>query len=114
MLWLRLRRLHFAEFFCFSGELFGIFLRVRGVLVGLSGQFMSGEMISFAVSADGGNVGVGRKVVKFCGSIVSALWQCVPLPMVSVKTRTMALVEKRAASVSYTGTAESDLDFAIR
>jgi hypothetical protein len=47
--------------------------------VGLSGQFMSGEMISFAVSGGGGHVGVGRKVVKFCGSIVSALWQCVPL-----------------------------------
>jgi hypothetical protein len=78
MLWLRLRRLDFAAH-CFSGELFGIFLRVRGVLVGLSGQFMSGEMISFAVSGGGGNVGVGRKVVKFCGSIVSALWQCVPL-----------------------------------
>jgi hypothetical protein len=85
--------------------------------VGLSGQFMSGEMISFAVSAGGGNVGVGRKVVKFCGSIVSALWQCVPLPMVGVRTRTMstkALVEKRAASVSLYRPAESDLDFAIR
>jgi hypothetical protein len=60
-------------------------LRVRGVLVGLSGQFMSGEMISFAVSGGGGHVGVGRKVVKFCGSIVRALWQCVPLPMVCLK-----------------------------
>jgi hypothetical protein len=46
---------------------------------------MSGEMISFAVSGGGGNVGVGRKVVKFCGSIVRALWQCVPLPMVGLK-----------------------------
>ena len=53
-------------------------MRVRGVLVGLSGEFMSGEMISFAVSGGGSIVGVGRKVVKFCASIVSALWQCVP------------------------------------
>jgi hypothetical protein len=58
--------------------------------VGLSGQFMSGKMISFAVSGGCDNVGVGRKVVKFCGSIVSALWQCVPLPMAGLKTRTMS------------------------
>jgi hypothetical protein len=57
--------LDFVGPYCFSGELFGIFLRVRGVLLGLSGQFMSGKMISFAVSGGGGNVGVGRKVVKF-------------------------------------------------
>jgi hypothetical protein len=110
---LRLRRLDFAAPHCFSGEVFGIFLRVRGVLMRLSGQFMSGKMISFAVSGGGGNVGVGRKVVKFRGSIVSALWQCVPLSMVCLKTRTMstkALVQKRAASDSYTGTADSDLD----
>jgi hypothetical protein len=77
--------LDFVGPYCLSGELFGIFLRVRGVLVCLSGQFMSGEMISFAVSGGGGHVGVGRKVVKFCGSIVRALWQCVPLPMVGLK-----------------------------
>ena len=81
--------------------------------MGLSGQFMSGKVIFLAVSGGGGNVGVGRKVVKFCGSIVSALWQCVPLSVVCLKTRTMstkALVQKRIASVSYTGTAGSDLD----
>jgi hypothetical protein len=78
-------RLRFVGPYCFSGELFGIFLGVRGVLVGLSGQFMSREMISFAVSGGGGKMGVGRKVVKFCGSIVSALWQCVPPPMVCLK-----------------------------
>jgi hypothetical protein len=55
--------------------------------VGLSGEFMSGEMVSFAVSGGGGNVGVGRKVVKFCGSIVSALWQCVFLPIVGLNVR---------------------------
>jgi hypothetical protein len=55
--------LNFVGPSCFSGELFRIFVRVRGVLVGLSGEFMCGEMISLAVSGGGGNVGVGRKVV---------------------------------------------------
>jgi hypothetical protein len=62
--------------YCFSGDLFGMFVGHRGVLVGLSGEFMGGKMISLAVSGRGGNVGVGRKVVKFSASIVSALWQC--------------------------------------
>jgi hypothetical protein len=53
--------------------------------VRLSGQFVSGEMISFAMSGGGGSMSVGRKIVKFCGSIVSALWQCVPLPMVGLE-----------------------------
>jgi hypothetical protein len=39
---------------------------------------VSGEMISFAVSGGGGNMSVGGKIVKFCGSIVSTLWQCYP------------------------------------
>jgi hypothetical protein len=69
------RRLDFAGTYCLFNELFGIFLCVRGVLMRLSGQFVSGEMISFAVSGGGGSMSVGRKVVKFCGSIVSALWQ---------------------------------------
>ena len=51
----------------------------------LYGQFVSGEMISFAVSGGGSIVGVGRKVVKFCASIVSALWQGVFLSMVGLK-----------------------------
>jgi hypothetical protein len=51
----------------------------------LSGQFVSGEMISFAVSGGGGSMSVGREIMKFCDSIVSALWQCVPLPMVGPK-----------------------------
>jgi hypothetical protein len=46
--------------------------------VRLSGQFVSGEMISFAVSGGGGSMSVGGKIVKFCGSIVSTLWQCYP------------------------------------
>ena len=31
-------------------------------------------MISLAVSRGGRGVGVGRKVMEFCGSIVRALW----------------------------------------
>jgi hypothetical protein len=36
-------------------------------------------MISLAVGDGGGRVGVGRKVVEFCGSIVRALWHGVLL-----------------------------------
>jgi hypothetical protein len=74
---LSLPRLDFAGPNCLFNELFGIFLGVRGVLVRLSGRFMSGEMISFAMGGGGGSMSVGRKIMKFCGSIVSALWQCV-------------------------------------
>jgi hypothetical protein len=31
-------------------------------------------MISLAVSSGGRGVGMGRKVMEFCGSIVRALW----------------------------------------
>jgi hypothetical protein len=47
---LSLRRLDFAGPNCLFDELFGIFVGVRGVLVRLSGQFVSREMISFAVA----------------------------------------------------------------
>jgi len=40
----------------------------------LFGEFMSGSMISLAMSHGGGGMGVGRKVVEFCDSIVRALW----------------------------------------
>ncbi|HTF71290.1 MAG TPA: hypothetical protein VK638_52350 [Edaphobacter sp.] len=62
--------------------------------MGLSGQFMSGKMIAFAVSGGGSSMSVGCKVVKFCGSIVSALWQCVPLPITRT-INTKALVRRR-------------------
>jgi len=52
---------------------------IPGVLKCLFGQFVSGEMISFSVSGCGGTVGVGRKVMKFHGSIVRALWHVVLL-----------------------------------
>ncbi len=38
----------------------------------LSGEFVSGKVIAFAVGYCGGLMGVGRKVVEFCDSIVRA------------------------------------------
>jgi hypothetical protein len=35
-------------------------------------------MISLAVSRGGCSVGMSRKIMKFCGSIVRALWHNVP------------------------------------
>ena len=49
------------------------------VLKRLFGQFVSGEMVSFSVSGCGGTVGMGRKVMKFRGSIVRALWHIILL-----------------------------------
>lgn len=39
----------------------------------LLAEFVSGQMISFAVGYGSGGVGVGRKIVEFCDSIVRAL-----------------------------------------
>jgi hypothetical protein len=44
------------------------------VLVRLFAEFVSGWMISLAVSCGGRGVGMGSKVMEFCGSIVRALW----------------------------------------
>jgi hypothetical protein len=49
------------------------------VFVRLFAEFVSGEMISLAVGDGRGRVGVGRKAVEFCGSIVRALWHGVLL-----------------------------------
>jgi len=40
----------------------------------LLGEFMSGSMISLAMSDGGRGMGMGREVVEFCDSIVRALW----------------------------------------
>ena len=45
----------------------------------LFGKFVSGEMISLAVSGGGGAVGVSRKIMEFRGSIVHTLWHLVLL-----------------------------------
>jgi hypothetical protein len=54
-------------------QLFNVLLRVDGMLVRLPGEFVSGEMVSLAVGGCGGGMGVGCKVVKFSGAIVTAL-----------------------------------------
>jgi len=61
-------------------KLFNILLGVHGVLVRLSGKFASSQMIPFPVGGCGGGVGMGGKVVEFCGSIVITLWHGVLLP----------------------------------
>jgi hypothetical protein len=44
------------------------------VLVCLFAQLVSGQMISLAMGGGGGSMGVSCQVVKFCESIVRALW----------------------------------------
>jgi hypothetical protein len=65
--------------FRISGEFFGVPGSVQRVLEGLFAQFVSGEMISFAVGDSGGSVGMGCQVVQFRGSIVRTLGHCVLL-----------------------------------
>jgi hypothetical protein len=48
------------------GKLFGELQGVHGVCVSLSAEFVSGQMISLAVSNGRGGVGVGRKIMEFC------------------------------------------------
>jgi hypothetical protein len=55
------------------GSLFRVFEGFRGVLVGLFGELVSGEMIAFAVRSCCGLVGVGCFVVIFGGAVVRAL-----------------------------------------
>ena len=47
---------------------------VHGVLMRLSGEFVSGQMIAFAVGYRGSGVGVGCEVVELCDSLVRARW----------------------------------------
>jgi hypothetical protein len=67
-------RFSFAGSCGLRAQLFGELVGVHGVLVHLFAEFVSGEMISLTVSRGGRGVGVGRKVMEFCGSIVCALW----------------------------------------
>jgi hypothetical protein len=55
------------------GELFGEFVRVHRVLVRLLAEFVSAQMIPFAVGDGSRGVGVGRKVMEFRSSIMRAL-----------------------------------------
>jgi hypothetical protein len=40
----------------------------------LHGQFMSSEMVAFAMGGRGGRVRVGSKVMQFCDPIMRTLW----------------------------------------
>lgn len=61
------------------GEIFGVPMRTHRVLMRLLGEFVGGEMISFAVRSGCGGVGVGRKVVEFGCPVMCALWHRVLL-----------------------------------
>ena len=73
--------LGFAGFCGLRGEFFRELVGVHGVLERLLAEFVSAEVVSFAVSDGGCVVGVGRKVMELCESIVLALWHDVPLPV---------------------------------
>jgi hypothetical protein len=47
---------------------------VHGVLVRLFAQLVSGQMMPLAVGGGCGGMGVSCQVMKFCDSIVRALW----------------------------------------
>jgi hypothetical protein len=47
-----------------------------GMLVGLFGEFVGGQMIRFVVT--GSIMNVRRKIVKFSRSIMRALWHGLP------------------------------------
>jgi hypothetical protein len=57
-------RLGFAGLSGFPGEFFGELEGVSGVFVRLLAEFVSGQMISFAVGYGSGVVGVGCQVVQ--------------------------------------------------
>jgi hypothetical protein len=48
-------------------------MSVQGVFVSLPAQFVSGQVIPFAVGNSGSSVGMGCQVMEFCGSIMGAL-----------------------------------------
>ena len=56
----------------FSCKLLGEFKGIHGMLVRLFAEFVSGQMIALAVGGGRSRVGVGRKMVEFCCSIVGA------------------------------------------
>jgi hypothetical protein len=54
-------------------QLLGEFESVHGMLLSLSCEFMSSQMLSFAVRDSSSGVSMRREVMEFCGSIVNAL-----------------------------------------
>jgi hypothetical protein len=52
---------------------------IHGVLMSLPGQFVSRQVVSFAVCDGSCAVGVGCQVVELCDAVVRALWHgCSP------------------------------------
>jgi hypothetical protein len=56
------------------GKLRAKLVGIGGVFVRLDGEFVSSQVISFAVGSCRGKVGVGRQVMELGDSIVRALW----------------------------------------
>ena len=57
-----------------GGEFLAKLASIGGVFMGLLGQFVGSEMISFTVGGCRGKVGMGGKVMELGDSIVRALW----------------------------------------
>jgi hypothetical protein len=72
-------------------EFFRVPMGVSRVFNSLFREFVSGEMISFSVSGRSSAVSVRRKIVKLCGSIVSALGHIVPPGQFDAVTGAVAL-----------------------
>jgi len=68
------------------GELFRSFVGVHGMLMRLFGEFMGGEMVTFAVGGSRSRVRVGGKIVELCNSIVWCLRHDVLLKLRCVLT----------------------------
>jgi hypothetical protein len=58
---------------------FGMLMGAGGIFVCLPGEFMSVQVVSFAVGGGRCSMSVGSKVMQFSNSIVRALWHCVLL-----------------------------------
>jgi len=58
---------------CFLAQLLGELVNVHGMFVRLFAEFVSSQVIFFAMGDSRRRVRVGRKVVKFCSSLVWSL-----------------------------------------
>ena len=58
---------------CFLAQLLGELVNIHRMFVRLFAEFVSNEVIFLAMGDSGRRVCVGRKVVKFCSSLVWSL-----------------------------------------
>jgi hypothetical protein len=70
--------LHFVGSRDLCSQLVVVLALCRGMLVGLFGEFMRGQVICFVVRSNSGGMSVFRKAAEFCGSIVRTLWHSLP------------------------------------